>query len=285
MTILEQYDAGRDTAWCPGCGNFPLRKALANALTDLELTPDQVTMFTGIGQAAKTPHYIRLNGFNGLHGRALPPSLGMRVANPEMKVIVESGDGDTYGEGGNHILHNIRRNPNITHLVHDNQIYGLTKGQASPTTGYDIRTAVQPRGINAEPFNPIRFAVGMKASFVARAFVGEGEHLQEMIRAAMNHKGYALIDILQPCVSFNPVNTYQWYKDRVYKLGDDYNPEDYLTAVEKADQWGDEIPIGIIYKEEKPTFRERISHLDEDEVLVGQKVNPSELEFLMDEYR
>lgn len=285
MTLLEQYEAERETTWCPGCGNFPLRRALAKALADLELLPNQVTMFTGIGQAAKMPHYIRVNGFNGLHGRALPPSLGMRVANPGMKVIVESGDGDTYGEGGNHILHNIRRNPDITHLVHDNQIYGLTKGQASPTTGYDITTAVQPGGINAEPFNPIRFAVGMKASFVARSFVGEGEHLQEMIKAALNHKGYALVDILQPCVSFNPVNTYQWYKERVYKLGGDYDPEDYLSAVEKADEWGDEIPIGIIYREEKPTFRERINYLKEDRVMVGQKVNPADLDFLMDEYR
>lgn len=284
MTVLEKYEANRETTWCPGCGNFPLRNALANALADLELSPDQVTMFTGIGQAAKTLHYIRLNGFNGLHGRALPPSLGMRVANPEMKVIVESGDGDTYGEGGNHILHNIRRNPDITHLVHDNQIYGLTKGQASPTTGYDIRTGVQPRGINSEPFNPIRFAVAMKASFVARASVTDSEHLQEIIKAALNHKGYALVDIFQPCVSFNKINTYQWYKERVYKLADDYDYGDYRVAVEKANEWGDKIPIGIIYKEDKPTFRERVG-LKADEVLVGKKVNPTDLKFLLDEYR
>ncbi|MFW5981925.1 MAG: 2-oxoacid:ferredoxin oxidoreductase subunit beta [Halanaerobiaceae bacterium] len=285
MTILDSYEIDRETAWCPGCGNFPLRKALANALADLDLKPDDVTMFTGIGQAAKMLHYLRINGFNGLHGRALPPSIGMRVANPEMKVIVESGDGDTYGEGGNHILHNIRRNPDIAHLVHDNQIYGLTKGQASPTTGYDIKTAVQPQGINATPFNPIRFAVGMKASFVARAFVGEGEHLQEMIKAAINHKGYALVDILQPCVSFNPVNTYQWYKERVYKLDDDYYAEDYTAAVEKAEEWEDKIPIGIIYQEEKPTFRERIEHLNSDEKLIDHEINPADLEFLLDDYR
>ena len=285
MTLLEKYQADKETAWCPGCGNFPLRKALASALVDLDLKPEEVTMFTGIGQAAKMPHYINLNGFNGLHGRALPPSLGMRIANPKMKVIVESGDGDTYGEGGNHILHNIRRNPNITHLVHDNQIYGLTKGQASPTTGYDIKTGVQPNGINSEPFNPIRFAVAMKASFVARAFVGDGEHLQEMIKASINHKGYALVDILQPCVSFNPINTYKWYKERVYKLKNDYRPSNYAAAIEKADEWGEKIPLGIIYKEEKAIFRERIGHLDPEKNLAEQDTNPSELKFLLDEYR
>lgn len=284
MGLLAKYEANRETAWCPGCGNFPLRQALANALADLGLSPEQVTMFTGIGQAAKMVHYIRVNGFNGLHGRALPAAIGMVVANPEMKVIVESGDGDTYGEGGNHLLHNIRRNPDLTHLVHNNQIYGLTKGQASPTTGFEIKTAVQPEGVTSEPFNPIPFAVAMRASFVARGFVGEREHLKELIKAAIMHKGYALIDILQPCVTFNKVNTYQWYQERVYKLGDDYDPTDYMAAMEKANEWGDRIPIGIIYKEEKKTFRERLAIADEGP-LVGRNINPAEYSFLLDEFR
>lgn len=283
MVDKNLYQADRETAWCPGCGNFPLRTALADALADMDLKPEEVTMYTGIGQAAKMPHYIKVNGFNGLHGRSLPPAIGMRVANPEMTVIVESGDGCSYGEGGNHILHNIRRNPDIIHLVHDNQIYGLTKGQASPTSVEELRTPVQTHGVNAEPLNPVRFAVGMKASFVARSTVGDRDHLKEMIREAKKHKGYALIDIFQPCVSFNKINTYQWYNKRVYKL-EDHDPTDHAAAMKVAQEFGDKIPIGIIYREEKPTFRERMPYL-EDKALVERDVEVDDLKFLIDEFK
>ena len=283
MVDVNVYQADRETAWCPGCGNFPLRTALADALADMDLKPEEVTMYTGIGQAAKMPHYINVNGFNGLHGRSIPPAIGMRVANPEMTVIVESGDGCSYGEGGNHILHNMRRNPDIIHLVHDNQIYGLTKGQASPTSVEELRTPVQTHGVNAEPLNPVRFAVGMKASFVARSTVGDREHLKEMIKEAKKHKGYALIDIFQPCVSFNKINTYQWYNKRVYKL-EDHDPTDHAAAMKVAQEFGDEIPIGIIYREEKPTFRDRIPYL-EDKALVDRDVKVEDLKHLIDEFK
>ncbi len=283
MVDKNIFDAERETAWCPGCGNFPLRKSLAEALAGLDITPDRVAMFTGIGQAAKMPHYIRVNGFNGLHGRALPPALGFRMVNPELKVIVESGDGDTYGEGGNHILHNIRRNPDIAHFVHDNQIYGLTKGQASPTTGAGIKTAVQPYGVTADPFNPIKFAVGMGASFVARAFVGNQEHLIEMMQAAIEFEGYALVDILQPCVTFNKVNTYQWYKERSYVLDDDYDPTDYRAAIEKAEEWGDDIPLGVIYRnDDKTPFRSKFDWLSDS--FVKNYKEPAEYKDLMQEF-
>jgi len=283
MSEVKNFEADRETAWCPGCGNFPLRTALADSLADMDLKPADVTMYTGIGQAAKMPHYIKVNGFNGLHGRSIPPAVAMRVANPEMTVIVESGDGCSYGEGGNHILHNIRRNLDIIHLVHDNQIYGLTKGQASPTSGFDIRTGVQTHGVNAEPFNPVRFAVGMKASFVARASVTDRDHLKEMIKQAKEHKGYALIDVFQPCVSFNKINTYQWYTKHVYKL-EDHDPTDYEAAVKVADEFGEQIPIGVIYKEEKPTFRDRIPYLG-DKALVDRDVKVEDMEFLIDEFK
>ncbi|OEG63610.1 2-oxoglutarate ferredoxin oxidoreductase subunit beta [Halanaerobium saccharolyticum] len=283
MVDKNIYQADRETAWCPGCGNFPLRTALADALAEMDLKPEEVTMYTGIGQAAKMPHYIKVNGFNGLHGRSLPPAIGMRVANPKMTVIVESGDGCSYGEGGNHILHNIRRNPDIIHLVHDNQIYGLTKGQASPTSVPELRTPVQTHGVNAEPLNPVQFAVGMKASFVARSSVGDREHLKEMIREAKKHKGYALIDIFQPCVSFNKINTYQWYNKRVYKL-EDHDPTDHAAAMKVAQEFGDKIPIGIIYREEKPTFRDRMPYL-EDKALVERDVEVDDLKFLIDEFK
>ncbi|MFP4198991.1 MAG: thiamine pyrophosphate-dependent enzyme [Halanaerobium sp.] len=283
MVDVNQYQADRETAWCPGCGNFPLRTALADALAELDLKPEEVTMYTGIGQAAKMPHYIKVNGFNGLHGRSLPPALGMRVANPKMTVIVESGDGCSYGEGGNHILHNMRRNPDIIHLVHDNQIYGLTKGQASPTSVEELRTPVQTHGVNAEPLNPVQFAVGMKASFVARSSVGDREHLKEMIKEAKKHKGYALIDVFQPCVSFNKINTYQWYNKRVYKL-EDHDPTDHAAAMKVAQEFGDKIPIGIIYREEKPTFRDRMPSL-EDKALVERDVKVEDLKYLIDEFK
>ncbi|MGM0471464.1 MAG: 2-oxoacid:ferredoxin oxidoreductase subunit beta [Bacillota bacterium] len=284
MVEAKDFNPQQETAWCPGCGNFPLRTALAEALSDLELSPSEVAMFTGIGQAAKMVHYLKVNGFNGLHGRALPPAIGMRLSNPEMKVVVESGDGDTYGEGGNHILHNIRRNPDLAHLVHNNQIYGLTKGQASPTTGEEMTTTVQPNGITAKPFNPIKFAVAMEASFVARGFVGNQEQLTELIKEALTHRGYALVDILQPCVSFNKLNTYQWYQERIYQLDDEYDPTDYQAAVEKSREWGAEIPTGVIYRDTRDAFRDKFPHL-KDHSLVGEKVNPQDLEYLVAEFK
>lgn len=283
MKDKAQFSITDNTAWCPGCGNFPLRKSLSESLNELDLNPSQVVMFTGIGQAAKMPHYINLNGFNGLHGRSFPPAIGVRVGNHKMKVIVESGDGCSYGEGGNHILHNIRRNPDITHLVHDNQIYGLTKGQASPTSEEFLETAIQIKGTTSESFNPVRFAVGMGASFVARSFVGEQDHLKKMIKAAINHRGYALIDILQPCVSFNKINTYQWYKKRVYELESSYDYQDIDLAFKKSREWGEKIPIGIIYKKDKKTFRDRL--LVDDQPLVEKEFEPKQAEKILDSYR
>ncbi len=280
----NQIQITEETTWCPGCGNFPLRKALMDALNDLELKQEEVVMFTGIGQAAKMPHYINVNGFNGLHGRSLPPAIGMRVANHKMKVIVESGDGCTYGEGGNHILHNIRRNPDIVHLVHDNQIYGLTKGQASPTTGNKNKTAVQPDGVTSEPFKPVQFALGMKAGFVARGFVGEMEHLKELIKEAFNYRGYALIDILQPCVSFNKINTFQWYKERVYKLDKEYDQNDYEQAFIKGQEWGSKIPIGVFYREEKDIFLDKFKQLEETP-LVDKEYNKEKINNLTKDFK
>ncbi len=282
MLDKEIYEPERNTAWCPGCGNFPLRKALAQTLAELELGLDDFVIFSGIGQAAKMPHYFKSNAFNGLHGRALPPAIGFRMVNPEMKVIVESGDGDTYGEGGNHLLHNIRRNPDLAHFVHNNQIYGLTKGQASPTTGENIKTKVQPRGVTGEPFNPIRFAVAMKASFVARGFVNEKEQLVSLMKEALNHPGYALVDILQPCVTFNKVNTYQWYAERTYKLEDDYDPTDFSAAMEKADEWGEGIPLGVIYRQEKTIFRDKFANLAAE--LKTDYPEPKEQQDLLQEF-
>src|SRR5512136_2357086 len=202
-----------DMAWCPGCGNFAILTALKEALSELELKPEKLVMVSGIGQAAKAPHYFKCNFFNGLHGRSLPAAVAIKASNPQLTVIAESGDGCTYGEGGNHFVHTIRRNPDITHIVHDNMVYGLTKGQASPTSRRGFQTPVQVTGVYLEPFNPIAVAIALNASFVARAFSGDMEKTKEIIKKAIQHKGYSLVDILQPCVSFNKINTFKWYRD------------------------------------------------------------------------
>ena len=238
------------TAWCPGCGNHDVLLALKDALARQGLEPHQFAMVSGIGQAAKVVHYLKCNGFNGLHGRALPPAQALKLVNPELPVVVESGDGCTYGEGGNHFLAAIRRNLDITLIVHDNQIYGLTKGQSSPTTMTGHVTKNNPLGVFDQPFNPVAVAVAMRASFVARTFSGLREHAAATIEAAMRHKGFALVDMHSPCISFNKVNTFGWYKARCKEVAHD--PADWGQAMQVAGVFGEEIPIGVIYREERP---------------------------------
>lgn len=243
-----------ETAWCPGCGNFGILKALKQALVARNLAPHELLFVSGIGQAAKAPHYLNANLFNGLHGRALPVATGAKLANPALTVIVESGDGCTYGEGGNHFLAAIRRNVKLTLLVHNNQVYGLTKGQASPTSLEGFVTKAQPDGVHSQPFNPVAVAVAMQAGFVARAFSGLPEQLAATIAAGIAHQGFALIDILQPCVSFNKVNTFKWYKDRCREIDAGHNPADWEAAMKLAFEWGERIPVGIIYRNDRPPF-------------------------------
>ncbi len=276
--------AGKQPSWCPGCGNYAILQALQKALAALNLPPHRVLICSGIGQAAKIPHYIRSNGFNGLHGRALPPAVGARVANTSLKVIVASGDGDTYGEGGNHFLHTIRRNPDIAHFVHNNQVYGLTKGQASPTSERGMKTGVQPAGVILAPLNPLAMALTMGAGFVARCFSGESGHLQAVMQEALNFPGYALVDILQPCVSFNKLNTFAWYRERVVTL-QDHDPTDFQRALELARLWGEQIPIGILYRERspRPTLESQIPAL-RGEPLALRTFHAAALQSLQEEF-
>ena len=246
-----------ETAWCPGCGNFSILECLKKALEELEKDPHEVLMMAGIGQAAKIPQYIGANGFCGLHGRALPPAVAAKMANESLTVIVSTGDGDSYGEGGNHFIHNVRRNVDITHFVHDNQIYGLTKGQASPTSGEGLVTDVQTTGNINSPMNPMLLAIAAGGTFVARAFTGEKDHLVSIMKRAILHKGYSLVDILQPCISFNKVNTFGYYRQRVYKLSDDYDPSNKLAAMERAMEFDEKIPIGVLYESQGRTLHEK----------------------------
>ena len=243
----EVFDMGDiDIAWCPGCGNFSILRTLKQALSELNIKPERLVMVSGIGQAAKVPHYLKTNVFNGLHGRSLPAATTIKAANPHLAVIAESGDGCMYGEGGNHLIHAIRRNPDITTIVHNNMVYGLTKGQASPTSGEGFRTPVQVRGVFLEPFNPVAVAVALDASFVARAFAADADKTKEILKKAIMHKGFALVDILQPCVTYNKVNTYKWFKEKIYYLNGSYDPHNRQEAFKKATE-KDKLPLGILY--------------------------------------
>ena len=286
MVTLEDFNSDDPIAWCPGCGNFSILKALKQALVEIQQQPHELVIVSGIGQAPKTPHYLRCNCFNGLHGRTLPVATGIKLANHKLTVVAQGGDGDGYGEGGNHFLHTMRRNINITYLVHNNQIYGLTKGQASPTSDAGFVTKTTPRGSINPACNPLLLAVASDCSFVARGFAGEIDHLADLIKAGIQHKGFALIDILQPCVSFNRVNTFKWYSDRVYEIDSDstYDTKDRLNAFQKAQEWGDKIPIGIIYRIQRPTLEEQIPAIA-DQPLVAQQANPKVFAELLKNFR
>ena len=270
-----------DIAWCPGCGNFPILKILTQVLSELEVEPTNLVLVSGIGQAAKIPHYLRTNVFNGLHGRALPAATAIKAANPALTVIAESGDGDMYGEGGNHFLHTIRRNPNITNIVHNNMVYGLTKGQASPTSQTGFKTPVQINGVFLEPFNPLAVAIALDAGFIARCFAGDAEQTRTILTKAIEYKGYALVDIFQPCVSFNKIDTYKWFKEHTYYL-EDHDPFDKQRAFEKATE-NDKLPLGIFYiNSGKSTFEDNIGTYQEKETpLYGRQPDMKKLRDLI----
>jgi 2-oxoglutarate ferredoxin oxidoreductase subunit beta len=283
MVTLKDY-TGITPSWCPGCGNFSILKAVNEALVGLGIEPYQVLIVSGIGQAGKLPHYTRCNTLNELHGRALPAAIGAKLANPDLVVIAVGGDGDGYGEGGNHFLYSMRRNHDITYLVHNNQVYGLTKGQASPTSDLGFITKTTPEGAGP-PINPLAMAIAAGATFVARGFAGDIKHLSSLIQKGINHRGFALIDILQPCVSFNHKNTFSWYKERVYNIEENtvYDPGNNIAAFEKAHEWEEKIPIGVLYREETPSFEER-RLVSKREPLVKQKLNPQDVKKLIDEF-
>jgi 2-oxoglutarate ferredoxin oxidoreductase subunit beta len=258
MLPLELYKEQIEIAWCPGCGNFGMLKAFKQALAELEIRPEQLLVVSGIGQSGKFPHYLQCNTFNGIHGRTLPVATAARLANHELQVVAEAGDGDCYGEGGNHLLATLRRNPNLTLVVHNNQVYALTKGQASPTSDEGYKTLLQPEGVYLPPLHALAIAVAQDCSWVGRGFAGKVEHLTGLYKQALTHKGLALLEVLQPCVTFNRVNTFKWYAERVYEVEKepDYDPENDLWAYQKAKEWGVRIPIGVIYRHPRPILEE-----------------------------
>jgi len=260
MTDVRMFDVPGpiDKMWCPGCGNFPILDAIKKALAELDLAPQDVLICSGIGQAAKLNHYVNTHFLHGLHGRSISNATGAKAANPKLVVLDVGGDGDRYAEGGNHIIHTIRRNPDITALVHDNRVYGLTKGQASPTSPMGYISPTTPKGVASLPLNPIALAVSLDASFVAQAFAGDIEETKEILKKAISHKGFSFVNIFQPCVTFNKINTYQWFKENTYYLGDDYDASDRKMALEKAFET-DKLPLGVIYVNNRKTFEESLA--------------------------
>ena len=253
-----------EISWCPGCGNYNALKVMKEALADLEIKPHEFVLVSGIGQAGKFPHFIKAQSYNGLHGRYLSAALGIKASNPELTVIAVSGDGCTLSEGGNHFLHTIRYNPDIVNVLHNNQVYGLTKGQASPTSQLGFKTKVQVFGVINEPFNVLAVAISLNASFVARAFVGDLDKTREILKQAINHKGYALIDLLCPCVTFNRVNTYQWYKERSFYLDETHDPFDRMKAMKLALDTN-KFALGVLYKNPKRNpYHENVQIYNDD---------------------
>ena len=245
--------------WCPGCGNFGILSAFKGALVELGLEREQVVVVSGIGCHGKISDYVNVNTFHGIHGRVLPFATGVKLANPDLAVFGFSGDADCYDEGWDHFCHAVRRNIDVTLIVHNNMVLGLTTGQTTATSQTGFRTKSTPFGSVVPPLNPIAHALVSSGSFVARGFAGDPKHLQGLIVQAAKHRGFNYIDVFQPCVTFNYLNSFEWFRQRVYKLEDTgHNVSDRQKALEKSFEWGERIPIGVFYKDERSTFSDNL---------------------------
>jgi len=286
MSDIKDFASPRKPTWCPGCGNFGIWNSLKAALANQNLAPHEVLIVSGIGCGSKLPDYTNVNGLHTLHGRPLPVASGAHLANHSLKVVLTHGDGDGFSMGGNHFLHAIRRNMDLVDIYQDNRIYGLTKGQYSPTSKKGTVTKTSPTGAIEDQFNPISIALGAGASFVSRGFAGNIKHLTWLIEEALKFKGYSLVDVFQPCVTYNRINSYQWYNDRIYKLQDDsgYDETNISLAFSKSLEWDDQIPIGIFYRNpNRPTYHEQVETLKAGP-LVKQKLRTNVPETLKNEF-
>ncbi len=292
MMELQKYKSETKPTWCPGCGDFAVLNGLQKALQTLQLKPWMVTVVSGIGCSSNLPHFLSTYGFHSIHGRSIPVASGIKLANPELTVIAAGGDGDGYGIGAGHFLHAMRRNLDITYIVMDNQIYGLTTGQASPTSEKAMKTKSTPRGVIENPINPIALALSAGATYVARGFSGDAKTLAELFTKAIRHKGFSLIDVLSPCVTYNHDNTYEWFRQRVYPLEKDgHDPSDLRAAMNKALEWPnldqsrDRIPIGVFHERtDLPTYEDLEPALKLGP-LVRQPLGLANPEELLEEFR
>jgi 2-oxoglutarate/2-oxoacid ferredoxin oxidoreductase subunit beta len=268
---LNNFD-GYTPTWCPGCGDWAIRIGLTKAFTELGFDPSSLFLSFDIGCSGNMNDFVNAYAMHGLHGRAVATAVGMKLANHKMETVVIGGDGGTYGEGGNHFLHACRGNHDMTVIVHDNMVYGLTTGQVAPTAEKGYKSKSTPTGILERPVNPLALALTQGATFIAQAFAGNAPHLIEMVKAAVQHKGFSLVNVLQPCVTFNKVNTYQYYLQHAYKLPEDYDKTNFQAALAKSTELLEEkFPLGIIYQVEKPTYHEELTHIDQEKGLLHQE--------------
>lgn len=273
MTTIQDF-SGYQPTWCPGCGDWAIGVAIKSALVQLNLSPDQLVVVFGIGCSGNMNDFLNAYAIHSLHGRAIPNAIGVKIANHQLPVIAVVGDGDCYGEGGNHLIHAARGNHDITVIVHDNRVYGLTTGQVAPTAQKGYRSKSTPFGIIEEPINPLAIALVNGATFIAQGFAGNTSHLIELIKKAINHKGFSLLNVLQPCVTFNKVNTYQYYREKSYYLDKDYDLTNFELALKKSLELKEEkFPLGIIYQIRKPTFTEQLAQLKEKTLIERKNIN------------
>jgi len=260
MSTISELGTKVFPTWCPGCGNFGIWAAFKSAAASQGWDNTNTQITAGIGCHGHIVNFVKLNSFEGLHGRAIPVASGIKYANNKLNVFVFTGDGDCIGEGGNHFLHACRRNPNITVLLHNNNIYGLTTGQTSPTTSHGFKSKTTPFGNFDEPLSPVSLAISSGATFVARCYSNDIKKLTELMIAANNHPGMAIIDILQPCITYNNECTASFFKENIYDLPADYDPTNKVAAFQKSLEWGaKQIPVGLIYKENRPTAEQEFS--------------------------
>jgi len=267
---ISDYRTPLFADWCPGCGDFGIHTSIQMALAELQLEPQTVVVVSGIGCSGKTPHFTYANGVHTLHGRTLPFATGIKLANPDLEVIAAGGDGDGLGIGAGHFVNAGRRNLDMTYIIHDNAVYGLTKGQASPTLRLGMQTKSLPKPNINSALNPIALALAAGYTFIARSYAYDVRHMKNILVQAIEHKGMAFVNVQQPCPTYNNINTKDWYSGRVYKLEEtgwdpvvknlDEELDKTVAAIRKSREWGDKIPIGVFYKNELvPTYEERIS--------------------------
>ncbi len=286
-TVQELNEPDHEIQWCPGCGDFGILMAIKQAIVKQKIDPKDVVVVSGIGCSGKLPHYIKTYGFETIHGRALPVATGVKLANKDLHVIVVGGDGDGYGIGMGHLMHTMRRNINLTYVVHNNEIYGLTKGQTSPTSVKGLKSVSTPNGAIETPVNPMALAITGGATFIAKGFAGDIPGLSDLIVKGMQHKGFSIIDVGQPCVSYNPRMSFQWFQERIYKIeqSENYNPTNKVWAMTKAmEEQEEKIPVGIYYQHnDRETY---IDDLPEDskECLAKQSIEDIDIEKLLDNY-
>lgn len=270
MSTIQDFN-GYTPTWCPGCGDHGIGISIKSALVQLGLDPSSIAACFGIGCSGNMNDFLNAYAMHGLHGRALSNAIGIKIANHKLPVIAIVGDGDCYGEGGNHFLHACRGNHDITVIVHDNCVYGLTTGQVAPTAKKGYKSKSTPQGIIEVSINPILFALISGATFVAQAFAGDVPTLISLIKQGIEHKGFSLVNVLQPCVTFNKINTYQYFMQHIYKVPADHD----VGSIEKAMNLGlglndEKFPIGVIYRTERPSYTDQLPQI-QNESLVEKK--------------